>query len=169
MSRLKEIDMAIVATQEEDYLRAYNLFLDLYGTESGPRLDTPKAANGLSYFGLCVALVQRKYKEAIDLCRRAIELEFYNGDHYANLARVYAVAGNRKKALETAENGLKTAPESELLQQVRSELGIRARPLVPFLDRGHPINVTLGQSRHAKKSVAAERKSVARASKNKKK
>jgi len=28
--------------------------------------------------------------------RRAIELEFYNGEHYANLARVYVAAGNRK-------------------------------------------------------------------------
>jgi tetratricopeptide (TPR) repeat protein len=162
MSRLREIDMAIVATQEEDYLRAYNLFLDLYGSEDGPPLDTPKAANGLSYFGLCVALVQKKYKEAIDLCRRAIDLEFYNGDHYANLARVYVVAGKRKKAIEMAENGLKAAPESELLLQVRSELGIRARPLVPFLDRANPINVTLGLSRHARKSMAVTKKSVVR-------
>lgn len=158
MSRLRQIDVAIVATQEEDYLRAYNLFLDLYGTEDGPPLDTPKAANGLSYFGLCVALVQKKYKAAIDLCKHAIDIEFYNGDHYANLARVYVAAGNRKKAIETADNGMKIAAETELLLQVRAELGVRARPPVPFLDRNHPINVTLGHSRHAKKSAVRERK-----------
>jgi tetratricopeptide (TPR) repeat protein len=101
--------------------------------------------------------MQKKLKPAIDLCRRAIELEFYNGDHYANLARVYVVAGNRRKALETLEQGLKLVPEHEYLLQVRKEMGVRARPAVPFLDRAHPINVSLGQSRHAKK-VADPRK-----------
>lgn len=158
MARLKDIDRAIVATQGEDFLRAYNLFLEVYGTDDAPPLDTPKAANGLSYFGLCVALVQKQYKSAIDLCKRAIDLEFYNGDHYANMARVYAAAGNRKKAIEVAESGLKVAPESGLLQQVRTELGVRARPTVPFLERSHPINVSLGQSRHAKKVTRPERK-----------
>jgi tetratricopeptide (TPR) repeat protein len=162
MSRLKDIDIAIVATQEEDYLRAFNLFMEVYGTEDSPPIDTPKAANGLSYFGLCVALVQKEYKPAIELCKRAIDLEFYSGDHYANLARVYAVAGNRKKAVDTAEAGLKLAPENELLRTVRKELGVRSRPLVPFLDRANPINVTLGQARYAKKvtEVPPERKKI---------
>jgi tetratricopeptide (TPR) repeat protein len=158
MARLKDIDRAIVATQEEDFLRAYNLFLEVYGTDDAPPLDTPKAANGLSYFGLCIALVRKQYKSAIDLCKRAIDLEFYNGDHYANMARVYAVAGNRKKAIEVAESGLKVAPESGLLQQVRSELGVRARPTVPFLERSNPINVSLGHARHAKRTDRPERK-----------
>ncbi len=173
MARLKDIDIAIVTTQEEDYLRAFNMFIEIYGTEDGPPLDTPKAANGLSYFGLCAALVQKKYKPAIELCRRAIDLEFYNGDHYANLARVYAAAGNRKKAVETAEAGLKVAPESETLLNARTELGIRARPPVPFLDRSNPINVTLGQARHAKKvahvAAAPARKKVSPAARKKRK
>jgi len=33
-------------------------------------------------------------------------------------------------------------------------MGLRARPTVPFLDRKHPINVSLGQARAAKKEVA---------------
>ena len=112
MNKLKDIDVAIVTTQEEDYLRAYNQFVEVYRTEDAPPIDTPKAANGLSYFGLCVALVQKKYKTAAELCKRAIDLEFYNGDHYANLARVYAAWGNRKKAVEVAEAGLKLAPKT---------------------------------------------------------
>lgn len=156
MSKLKDIDVAIVTTQGEDYLRAYNQFIEVYGTDDAPPIDTPKAANGLSYFGLCVALVRKQYKSAVDLCKRAIDLEFYNGDHFANLARVYIAAGNRKKAVETAEAGLKVSPENELLVKVREELGIRARPAVPFLDRQNPINVTLGQARAAAKKNAAE-------------
>jgi tetratricopeptide (TPR) repeat protein len=152
------IDEAIKCAREEDFLRALNLFLDIYGTDEAPPIRTPKDASGLSYFGLALALMRKQMKPAIDLCRRAISLEFYNGDHYANLARVYALAGNRKKAVETAEQGLKLVPEHDYLLQVRKSLGVRAVPPLPFLDRSNPINVTLGQSRHAKKISETEKK-----------
>ena len=146
------IDEAVALTKEEEYLQALTIFLDVYGGEDPPSpMLSSKTATGLSHFGLCLALVQKKMKPAIDLCKRAIELQFYNGDHYANLARVYVAAGNRKKALETIGQGMKTHPEDDALLAVRHELGIRSRPSVPFLDRSHPINVTLGQARHAKK------------------
>ena len=152
------LEEAIIAARMEDYLRALTLFLDIYGTEDAPPIRTPRDAGGLSFFGLTLALMQKKYKPAIDLCRRAIELEFYNGDHYANLARVYVVAGNRKKALETIEQGLKLVPDHEYLTNVRKNLGVRARPAVPFLDRSNPINVSLGQARHAKKIADDEQR-----------
>jgi tetratricopeptide (TPR) repeat protein len=145
------IDEAINAVREDDHLRALTLFLDIYGTEDAPPISKPRAIGGLSYFGLCLALVRKDFKSAIDLCRRAVDLEFYNGDHYANLARVYVAAGNRKKALETVSKGLELIPEHDYLMQVRATLGVRARPAVPFLDRSNPINVSLGQARHAKK------------------
>jgi len=150
MTRSK-IDQAIDDVREEDYLHALTKFLDIYGTENSPPIRTPRDAAGLSYFGLALALVRKDFKLAIDLCRRAIDLEFYNGDHYANLSRVYTAAGNRKKAIETVQNGLKLVPEHEYLMEVRKSFGIRARPAVPFLDRTNPINVSLGQARHAKK------------------
>src|SRR5687767_11185307 len=95
----KDIDEAVRAVLENDYLRALTLFMEIYGSEESPPIQSPKDAMGLSYFGLVLALVQKKYKPAIELCKRAIDLEFYNGDHYANLARVYVAANNRKKAV----------------------------------------------------------------------
>ena len=150
--RNRQIEEAMQATREEDFLRAYNLFIEIYGGEDPPPPTDPKAVTGLSFFGLCVALVQKKYKPAIDLCRRALELQFYNADHYLNLAKVYIAGGNRKKSVETAEEGLKGHSDYAPLVEFRKSLGIRARPAVPFLDRSHPINVTLGQARHAKKT-----------------
>jgi tetratricopeptide (TPR) repeat protein len=156
MPPLTPVEQAIEAARAEDYLTALTRFLDIYGTEDAPPIRTPKDASGLSFFGLSLALIRKQYKPAIDLCRRAIDLEFYNGDHYANLARVYVAAGNRKKAIETAENGLKLVPEHDYLLNVRKSLGVRARPAVPFLDRTNPINVSLGQARHAKKIADEE-------------
>ncbi|HEX3110153.1 MAG TPA: tetratricopeptide repeat protein, partial [Thermoanaerobaculia bacterium] len=129
MARSK-LERAIDLTKDEEYLSALTLFLDVFGTEDSPPIQAAKAAAALSYFGLCLALVSRKYKNAIELCKRAIDLEFYHGEHYANLTRVYVAAGNRKKALETAEAGLKVAPEDDDLLRARKELGIRARPAV---------------------------------------
>ena len=158
----RRVDEAIELTREEEYLRALTIFLDAYGAEdaSSPLIlsKTAKSASGLSYFGLCLMLVQKKTKQAIELCKRAIELEFYDGNHYANLARVYIAAGNRKKALDTLRQGEKEHPDDETLQQVRRQLGVRSTPPVPFLDRSNPINVTLGQSRHAKKVAQREGK-----------
>ncbi len=145
------IDEAILEVKEENYLRALTLFIDIYGSEDAPPIRTAKDAGALSYFALCLALVQKKYKQAIDICKRALELEFYNGDHYANLARVYLAAGNRKKAFETVQAGRKVAPDHEDLTAVRRLLGVRARPSLPILDRKNPINVSLGRARHAKK------------------
>ena len=148
----KAIQEAIAAVQDHEYLKALTTFIDIYGTEDAPPIKSAKDASGLSYFGLCLALVRKQYKPAVDLCKRSIDLEFYNGDHYANLARVYIAAGNRKKAVEIADQGLKLVPGHEYLLEVRQDLGVRARPPVPLLDRSNPINVSLGQARHAKKA-----------------
>jgi tetratricopeptide (TPR) repeat protein len=154
----KEVDQAIGLAKSAEYLQALTLFIETYGTDDSPPIRSPKDAAGLSYFGLCLALVKKEYKTAVQLCKRAIDLEFYNGDHYANLSRVYAAAGNRKKAVETADSGLKLQPENELLRAARRQLGVRSRPSVPFLDRSHPINVSLGQTRHAKKVAERSKK-----------
>jgi tetratricopeptide (TPR) repeat protein len=156
MRKVTPLDEAMAAVREEDYLRGFTLFLDIYGSEDAATLQSGKAATGLSFFGLAVAMIQKKYKPATDLCKRALSLEFYNPDHYVNLTKVYAAAGNRKKAIETAEAGLKIHPEHDPLIAARKQLGIRARPAVPFLDRTNPINVSLGHARHAKKVADAE-------------
>lgn len=161
----RKIVEGIEATREGDFLRGLTLFLDVYGTEDQPPISGSKAAEGLSFFGLCIALISKKYKTAIDLAKRAIELQFYNGDHYANLTKIYVAAGNRKKALETAEAGLKLLPDHEGLVETRQTLGVRARPAVPIFDRNHPINVSLGQARHAKKVAEKEKRSERRTKK----
>ena len=157
-SYTSQIDEAIRAAREDDFLRALTIFLDVYGSDDTPRIRAPKDAAGLSFFGLALALMRREIKPAIDLCRRAIELEFYNGDHNATHSRVYAAGGNRRKAIETAEQGLKLVPEHDYLLSVRKSFGLRSEPYVPFLDRTNPINVSLGQARHAKKIAEAEKK-----------
>lgn len=143
----------IEAVRKHEYL----LGLTLLGQAYSGRGELP-APDGLSFYGLCIALVQKKFKPAVDLCKKAIELQFYHGEHYANLARVYLAAEHRKKAISTVHKGLKVVPEDENLIQLRRELGVRRPPPIPFLSRDNPLNVVLGRNRHAREVAAREAK-----------
>ena len=147
----RDIAKGIRAAKQGDYLMAMNFLTDAYaGGEF--KSHNSKSVEGLSYYGLCLALVQKKYKEAIDVCKQCVAMNFFNPAHYANLARVYLAASMRKKAIETLDEGLKAFEDDKQLRSLRLELGVRSRPAVPFLERSNPVNVKLGQTRHAKKS-----------------
>ena len=154
---MSDIEKAIASARKEDYLAAMNLLMDAYNEGQFSKAGA-KSAEALSYYGLCIALVQKKYKLAIEFCLKAFEMNFYWPDHYVNLARVYLTASMRKKALETADKGLSMFPEDKGLRKVRREMGVRARPAVPFLERDNPINKALGRSRHAAKVSSAQKR-----------
>lgn len=137
--------------QDEEYLLGLTLLTDAYSDAKGDLRVEGKSVVGLSYYGLCVALVQKKFKPAIELCKMALESQFYHPDHYVNLSRVYELAGNRKKSLDIVLEGLKVLPDEKMLIDRQHQFGKRSRPSVPFLLRSNPINRALGRARHAKK------------------
>lgn len=146
----KKIEEGIAAVRKGEYMIGMTLLSEAYSVDKHLAMEG-KPADGLSHYGLCVAMVQKKFKPAIELCKRALQEQFYNPEHYANLSRVYDAGGNRKRAIETIEEGLKILPDEPLLVKERKKYGHRARPAVPFLDRQNPINQALGRSRQTKK------------------
>jgi len=99
----------------------------------------------LSYYGLCLAMVSTKLQTALDICETAVTVEFYNPDLFHNLARVYLRMGRRDRAHAVLRRGLQLHPGHEgILHDLRS-LGIRRRPVIPFLSRGNPVNRVFGQ------------------------
>lgn len=141
------------AVLAEEYLIALNAFSTLYseGYRSG-------AAEGLSYYGVAVALVNKKYKDAIELCQKAIKLQFLNPSHYVNLAKVYNAAGHRRKAIATLEQGLGVLPGNRVIISYWKTMGVRSRPPIPFLSRDNPLNVALGRARYQRRQKAAEKR-----------
>jgi len=154
---VNEIEEGIAAAKKADYLAAMNLLMDAYNAGQFSTKGQ-KSAEALSFYGLCIALVQKKYKLAIEFCQKAIDMNFYWPDHYTNLARVYIAASMKRKAVETLEKGLSMFPEDKGLRRVRRELGVRARPSVPFLGRENPINKALGRSRHQARAERARKR-----------
>ena len=105
-------------------------------------------ASAMSYYGLCVAVLKHDLRRAIELCERAVRLQPNDGRHYANLARVFMMAGNRRKALATLDHGIRRLPADEWLEQIRDSFGYRRPSVLSFIPRRHPLNRFLGRVRY---------------------
>ena len=106
----------------------------------------PQALGYLSYQGVALAHAERKYSDAEQLCRRAIESEYHRPEHYFNLGEVHLLAGRRGEAVKCFNQALSWNPGFEAAQDALRKLGIRKAPVVPILPRSHPLNVILGKA-----------------------
>jgi tetratricopeptide (TPR) repeat protein len=142
------IRLGIDAARKEDFQRGLIFLAEAYRRlvgKEGMKDAFPAAA--FSYYGLCLALHKGRIKEGADFCQVALDLEFYNAENYMNLARVWIAARSRRKAVEALERGLAVDPRSQGLQKLRLSLGVRQKPVIPFLGRDNPLNITLGRMR----------------------
>ena len=101
----------------------------------------------LSYYGLCLALERNNVRDALDYCRQAVTLDIYNPDLRCNLGRVLLRAGRRREAYACLLRGLRLQPTHDATLRALRFMGIRQRPLLPFLSRRNPFNVLLGRLR----------------------
>lgn len=132
----------MVAVECGDYAQGYSALQAAYGNG---RVVLPP--DGLSHFGLCIAVVEKQTRKGAELCRTAIELQFYDSVHFVNLVRLYIIRGNRRNAIDVLHEGLSRLPDDRNLLAVRAELGYRDKPFVPFLHRDNPVNASLGKLR----------------------
>ncbi len=137
-------------TANEEFSRGKRLFREkadldkvLKAFERAYRKETDNPAY-MSYYGMCVALRHGEIGTGVDLCTKAIKKDFNNPEFYLNLGRVYLVAGNRKGAITVFKKGLKYDPDHRDLNRMLEELGVRGRPVIPFLRRSNPLNRLLG-------------------------
>ena len=153
------IRLGIAAARKDDFERGL-IYLEeahrLLVGKDGARDSFPAAA--FSYYGLCLALHRGRVKDAANFCQVALDLEFYSAENYANLARVWIAGRSRKKAIDALERGLAVDPRNQSLARLRLSLGVRKKPVIPFLGRNNPLNVTLGKMRSGKKNAPPAKK-----------
>jgi tetratricopeptide (TPR) repeat protein len=101
-----------------------------------------------SHFGLGLALVERRFDRALELCRSAAKEEFFNPELYHNLARVHMAFGYKSEAIRYLRRGLMIDPGHRALAEELEQLGRRQLPVLQFLPRNHPVNRWLGRLRH---------------------
>jgi Flp pilus assembly protein TadD len=102
----------------------------------------------LSFLGVSVARAQRKWSAAAKLCEQALSLKRNEVQLYLNLAEVYVAAGRRDDAIAVLDRGLINSKVDARIKRARADLGTRNSPVLPFLERGHFLNRSLGKIRH---------------------
>ncbi|MDH3685345.1 MAG: hypothetical protein OEP95_03920 [Myxococcales bacterium] len=145
--------MDATGTADEQYRRGKDLLAAgqeeaaLVCFRAAHRLD-PTSARYRSYYGLGLALCERRFSEALELCRSAAKEEFFNPELYHNLARVHGAFGFKSEAIRYLRRGLMIDPANSGLTEDLDVLGRRRAPVLQFLPRRHLINRLLGRLRH---------------------
>ncbi len=105
----------------------------------------PDNARYRSYLGLSLGLAERRFDRALELCRAAAKEEFFNPSLYHNLARVHLAFGFKAEGIRYLRRGLMIDPHCAAILEEMGRLGLRRRPLLGFLRRGHLVNRCLGR------------------------
>ena len=130
--------------QGREELRGEVLDRALAHFRTAHRLD-PGSAQFRSFYGLVLGLCERRWEQALELCRSAARDEFFDPIHYHNLALLHLAFGFKAEGLRLLKRGLMIAPgHEEILDSLRS-LGVRRRPPLGFLRRGNALNRWLGK------------------------
>lgn len=105
------------------------------------------SADLLSMYGFCVGVGHKKRKEGIRLCKSALGIDSFNPRHHYLLGRLYLAGSSRRKALEAFRKGLSIDPRYRPIRLIMEKLGVRKKPVLPFLSRSNQINIALGKLR----------------------
>jgi tetratricopeptide (TPR) repeat protein len=105
---------------------------------------SPEEPVYLSYLGLALAQARRNGKQAIELCERAARRHFYQADVFYNLGQVYLLSGQREKAHRAFSEGAQVDSTFARNFTALETMGVRSRPVFPFLPRRSVINKIAG-------------------------
>ena len=125
--------------------------------------EHPLNAFLLSYYGYVDATVNNNFERGIGLCKTAVDIieeesmeegslrhKDFHAVLYLHLGRTYLAGGIKKSAVKAFKRGLEADPEDPyLLNEVR-RIGIRRKPVFPFLKRSNLINKYIGMLIHSK-------------------
>ncbi len=152
------VELGVAAARAGEYERGLIFLAEAYRhlSREKHRLSGPL----LSSYGLCLALHKGRIKEAAEFCWLGVEKDHFNPDAYYNMARVWMAGRSRRKAVEALEKGLALDSRHPGLLRLRAEFGTRRTPVIPFLHRDNPLNVSLGKVR--KKMAAPKAGSTSR-------
>ncbi|MBM4334772.1 MAG: hypothetical protein FJ108_02505 [Deltaproteobacteria bacterium] len=137
-------------TPEEHHRRGFALLEAGHGHEAFEHLSRaylidPQNARFRSSYALALALVRGQFLGGVELARAAVRQEFYNPDLYQNLARIYLAFDFKADAIRFLRRALMVDPENASVHKRLADLGIRRRPPIRFLPRGHALNRLLGR------------------------
>jgi tetratricopeptide (TPR) repeat protein len=148
-ARLMADERSAGATAEEWCARARELMaagkgLDaLSCAERAARL-APDSPEYVSLFALLIIRERGQVKRGLGLAESVAEKAGGDPEACLNLSAIYAKLKRRNEALRWIQTGLERAPDHAGLLAQRRSVGVRRRPVLPFLKRNNPLNKYLG-------------------------
>ncbi|HHO69805.1 MAG TPA: hypothetical protein ENK12_12355 [Gammaproteobacteria bacterium] len=97
-----------------------------------------------SYHGL--ALIRCGDVSGLNLCRHAAAREQGRAEVFVNLVLAELRFRHRRRAWEALSRGFQIDSGNPALHKLARKMGVRRRPLVPFLKREHPLNKWIGKA-----------------------
>lgn len=116
------------------------------GFQRAHRKD-PRHLRAMSWYGVTLVLVERNHALGVSLCDQALR-PGPDPELLLNLARVHLALASRERTVKALLRGLQAFPDHPGLLAAKEALGMRRGPVLPFLDRGNPLNRLLGRLRH---------------------
>ncbi|MCK5396346.1 MAG: hypothetical protein KAJ32_10150 [Gammaproteobacteria bacterium] len=99
--------------------------------------------NVQSYYGLTQVL--NSDDNGLLLCRDAASNEMFDGYVFLNLACAELESGNRKRAVDAIQHGIKIDADHNQLNSACIKLGCRKKCCFSFLARSHKLNRLFGR------------------------
>lgn len=137
-----------LAMRSLKFEKAYELF-GVYAERAsvqGSAIPAGVLANYALTLGHC-----KSRKEGLLLCQAALKADRHSPEVYSCLAQLYLLGHARKQAWDAVQLGLTYGPKHADLLRLEAEMGVRGRPVVPFLHRDNPINVRIGRTLRRRK------------------
>jgi tetratricopeptide (TPR) repeat protein len=100
-----------------------------------------------SYLGLAMAHCEGRRRDAMELCRHALQRDPDQPECHLNIATVYLMLGRRESAVLAVQKGLELRPGHPRLLALQQRIGRRQRLTFPFLARNNPLNSLSGRLR----------------------
>ncbi|MBI5598863.1 MAG: tetratricopeptide repeat protein [Deltaproteobacteria bacterium] len=121
--------------------------------EKDARSMTGESPSAASYHALSLAVVRKQYHEALSLSLNAAKKEFYNPDIYNNIGKICLLMGRKDRAVRAFRKGLMLDKTHHGIIRQMKRLGIRRKPPLYFLHRGHIMNRLVGGIIYALRTV----------------
>ncbi|MDH3998259.1 MAG: tetratricopeptide repeat protein [Desulfuromonadales bacterium] len=133
-----------LTSRAEQAMREGNILVALMQFEAICAQEEP-SPEIMAKLGYCLAKERRQISQGAALCRKALQAEPANPDHYYQLGRIYLIARQKQRALDALRKGLKFRRYQPIIDQL-SRMGARKQPVFSALPREHFLNRNCGKA-----------------------
>ncbi len=131
------INKGIELIEKEQYSEALIIFEE--------KLAFTKDPTAMSYYALCLAVVEKNFEHAMSLSMMAIKRDDKNPVMYLNLGKIFILNDQKTLAIRVFMKGLRLDKRHEELIQEIKKVGIRRSPVLNFLPRNNIVNRIFGK------------------------